>query len=100
MKKIYFFIFACSLFQLSIAQTLPSRVYFKNGLAASTGNLLSKKLNNTILRPIQFKERFYALAQFEKSPDESQKKALADHGIALFDYLYEKSWLVEIANQE
>jgi hypothetical protein len=100
MKKIYLFIFTCFSFHFIIAQTLPSTVYFKNGLPASSANLLSKKLNNSALRNIQFRDKFYALAQFEKNPDAVQKKDLADLGIYLFDFLGGKSWLIEIRNQE
>ncbi len=98
--KIFYLISLLCFFSIaeSVAQTKPKPVRFKNGDFYGNLNIQKGKFNTNSLQKVHFRKKFYALVQFEKIPDSSQKKELASKGIMLFDYLPHNAFMAEISD--
>lgn len=97
MKPIY--ILTCSfllLFASTQAQKISGRSYLKNGTRIDNNNLLSRKTSHTSWKSVQYQNRFYTFVQFDQLPGMEEKKQMAREGIALYDYLPGRIFLVEL----
>ncbi len=101
MKKFYLFVFPLFItLNAILAQKLPTRIYFKNGLAVGENNLLPKKLSSSAFQSILYRNKYYALVQFDKIPDPMKRNAMPQYGIYLFDYVKDGAYLAEITNEQ
>ena len=87
-----FFFFSFTLF----SQNSSPSIYLKTGVITPTPNIslayidsFNKKLNNT-------EGKAFALLQFEKIPNEHDKKTLFSSGIVLLDYIPHNAYTVSI----
>lgn len=96
MKNCFLFI-ALHLFLLSVsAQEITRPVRLKNGVLAKSNNLRNQFHLIDSLKKLHFKNRFYTLIQFNKLPDATERQALSQDGIVLYDYIPDNSFLAEI----
>ena len=97
MKPIY--ILACS-FLLHItgtqAQHFPGGFHLKNGARIGTINILSRKTTSRSWQSLRYQHNFYTLVRFDQLPGLEEKKRMAQEGVALYDYLPGKIFLVEM----
>ena len=97
MKDFYCLIF----FSLLIATGLQAQknspvVRFKNGDFIATHNIQKGKLLREIPLSDHFHKKIFSLLQFDKLPDENDRKELAAQGILLCDYVAGNAYLAEL----
>ena len=80
----------------AIGQPLPGAVRFKKGVFSVEKNVVTGQLQKESFRSVHYKDRYYALIQFDRLPDPAQKKELAGLGVQLFDYVPDRAYLAEI----
>ncbi len=100
MKLFYFIVFTCFIFCSLDAQKPSGSFRVKNGEFSKDKNLLGKKINSDQLDKIRFQNRYYLLIQFDRLPQEIDKKMLASKGIRLFDYLPPRGFLAEFTDDD
>ena len=100
MKKIYLLILSCYFFINAVsAQEKSVNIHFKNGDFSGNKNFLKGKADKNLLSKIHFSNKNYALIQFNKNPDQNERKEMSDNGILLFDYLPGNAFMAEIKDQ-
>jgi len=80
----------------AVGQQVPGTVRFKEGVFRVEKNVVTGQLQKEAFRSVHYKDRYYALIQFDRLPDPAQKKELADIGVQLFDYVPDRAYLAEI----
>lgn len=96
MKSCLLFLFL-HLFLLSVsAQENIQSVRLKSGILAKSKNLRNQFHLIDSLKKFHFKNRFYTLIQFNKLPDATERLALSQDGIILYDYIPDNTFLAEI----
>jgi len=97
MKNAYFLILISFLFINNlIAQKQPQAIRFKNGDFIGNRNLQKGKLTKETLEGSHFHNKVYAVLQFDKTPDDNDKKELAALGIRLYDYVPGNAFTAEM----
>src|SRR5579871_1731719 len=97
MKYVYLLILsALFFFNNSIAQKQPLPIHFKRGDFVGNKNLLNGKFNKSALSAAHFSKKYYTLVQFDKIPDNYERKELASQGVLLFDYISGNAFLAEM----
>src|SRR5688572_7846043 len=96
MKNCFLFI-SLNLLLLSVtAQEVERPVRLKSGVLAKSKNLRNQFQLIDSLKKSHFKNRFYTLIQFDKLPDATERLALSQDGIVLYDYIPDNTFLAEI----
>jgi hypothetical protein len=96
MKNCFLFI-SLNLLLLSVtAQEVERPVRLKSGVLAKSKNLRNQFQFIDSLKKSHFKNRFYTLIQFDKLPDATERLALSQDGIVLYDYIPDNTFLAEI----
>jgi Subtilase family/Secretion system C-terminal sorting domain len=80
----------------AIGQPLPGSVRLKKGVIPVEKNVATGQLQKEAFRSVHYKDRYYAVIQFDRLPDPAQKKELADIGVQIFDYVPDRAYLAEI----
>ncbi len=97
MKHFYLLLLACSVFTINtIAQKQPLPIHFKQGDFIGNRNLLNGKFTKSLLAQSRFRKKYYALIQFEKIPDNNERKELETQGVFLFDYMPKNAFMAEM----
>lgn len=81
------------------AQEIARPVRLKTGTLTRFKNLRGELHIADSLKSFHYRNRFYTLIQFTKLPDLSERKALAQEGIFLYDYIPDNTFLAEITDQ-
>ncbi|MCS3797222.1 S8 family serine peptidase [Niastella sp. OAS944] len=85
------------LFLLSaLAQEITRPVQLKSGILAKSKDLRNQFHLTDSLKKFHFKNRFYTLIQFKELPGATERRALAQDGIVLYDYIPDNTFLAEI----
>jgi hypothetical protein len=84
------------LFTRAEAQNIPKPILFKNGQFVAHKNLQHEKLDGVSFRSFHYQKKYYALIQFDKTPEVEQRKQLAQNGVTLFDYVPHNAFMAEI----
>ncbi|OQP64137.1 hypothetical protein A3860_22285 [Niastella vici] len=88
------------LIALSIsAQEINKPVRLKTGTLSASMNLRPQLHLIDSLKKFHYRNRYYTLIQFDKLPNETERKALLQDGIELYDYIADNSYLAEINDQ-
>ncbi|MBO9199059.1 MULTISPECIES: S8 family serine peptidase [Niastella] len=83
----------------SSAQEIIRPVKLKSGPLSKNKNLRNDLHLTDSLSKHHFRSRYYALIQFTKLPDAAERKALAQEGILLYDYIPDNTYLAEITDR-
>jgi hypothetical protein len=95
--KYWILFIAIYLFFLPVsAQEVTLSVRLKSGILAKSKNLRNQFHLIDSLKKFHFKNRFFTLIQFNDLPDESERLALSQDGIILYDYIPDNSFLAEV----
>jgi hypothetical protein len=96
MKNCLLFI-SLQFFLLSVsAQEITRPVRLKSGILPQSKNLRNQFHLIDSLKKFHYKNRFYTLIQFNKLPDATERLALSQDGIILYDYIPDNTFLAEI----
>lgn len=74
----------------------PGFIHLKTGFIRSYRNIADASFRRDSLRNDHFNRHYYALAQFDLLPDSVHKLEMAHAGIRLFDYVSDRTYLVEL----
>ena len=80
----------------STAQELQKPVRLKTGTLTRANNIQRERNMTAALRPVQYKNSYYTLIQFNKLPGKQQRQQLEKEGIVLFTYIPENTYLAEV----
>src|SRR5882724_9604407 len=86
----------CFLFKTTLAQQPAKLIHFKNGNIDRSRNLLNKKITSQAFYNARYNKKYFILIQFDKLPGITERNELSSRGIALFDYLPDNAFLVEL----
>ena len=99
MKYFYVTILALFFFIDNVsAQKQPLPVHFKRGNFIGNRNLLKSKFDRAFLSSSHFQKKYYVLLQFEKMPDDNERKELSAKGVLLYDYLPKNAFMAELSD--
>jgi len=99
MKHVYAIcIVCCSICFSAPAQKNTFPVHLKNGDPGKDDNLLGKNISSRLFQYTQFRQKYFTLIRFDRLPDQTEKKLLAEKGVQLFDVLPGKAFMAEIAD--
>ena len=74
----------------------PRTIRFREGIFKGSANVDASTLTADTLQSVRYKNKFYAILQFNTLPGIAEKKDLETLGYRLFDYLPKNAWLAEI----
>ena len=83
----------------SSAQEIIRPVQLKSGTLTRSKNLLNDVHLTDSLNKHHFRNRNYALIQFNKLPTAEERKNLAQEGVLLYDYIPNNTYLAEITDR-
>src|SRR5688500_13203881 len=96
MKNCFLFIFLHLFLLYASAQEITRPVRLKSGILTRSKNIRNQSHLIDSLKKSHFKNRFYTLIQFNKLPDATERQALLQDGIVLYDYIPDNTYLAEI----
>ena len=96
MKYWFLFIGLHLFFLPASAQEVTRLVRLKTGVLPKSKNLRNQYHLIDSLKKVHFKNRFYTLIQFNTLPDVTERQALSQNGIILYDYIPDNTFLAEI----
>jgi hypothetical protein len=100
MKKFYALLFIVALLTIkALAQDPEKTVQTKQGPLLRMKNLIGLATGSDSLQRLQFRGKQYALLQFDRIPNNNERKQLAAQGVKLFDYLPGNAFLAELPQQ-
>src|SRR4051812_27211389 len=81
------------------AQEIMRPVHLKSGTLTRSKNLRNDVHLTDSLSKHHFRNRYYALIQFNKLPTAEERKNLAQEGVLLYDYIPDNTYLAEITDR-
>jgi hypothetical protein len=91
--------FALFVSMTSLAQEIIRPVQLKSGPLSRSKNLRNDLHLTDSLNKHHFRNRYYALIQFNKLPTADERKSLAQEGVLLYDYIPDNTYLAEITDR-
>ncbi|OQP47144.1 hypothetical protein A4H97_06445 [Niastella yeongjuensis] len=83
----------------TLGQEIIRPVQLKSGPLTWNKNLRNDLHLTDSLTRHHFRNRYYALIQFNKLPNEEQRKSLAQEGVLLYTYIPDNTYLAEITDR-
>ena len=83
----------------SSAQDIIRPVQLKSGALTRSKNLRNNLHLTDSLSKHHFRNKYYALIQFNKLPSAEERKNLAQEGVLLYDYIPDNTYLAEITDR-
>jgi hypothetical protein len=93
---LFFVVFAVTFAHAQRINRLPAGIHFRNGLLKTRRNIADGSFRRDSLHTAHFQQHYYGLIQFDQLPDSLTRTEMAGSGFRLFDYIGDRSYLVEL----